>query len=106
MLTASTDGTTEQTGAGRGCVRLKTGVPVGCGGGAGLVAVGVPVPVAVGAAVDCFTVAVAVGKGIAVGSTVVRLQARGNKKARPRIILCNQGSRDMIKMMLLANRTA
>jgi hypothetical protein len=100
-----TDGTTEQIAAGMGCTRLKTGVAVGFGGGAGLVAVGVTVAVAVGVAVLCFTVAVVVGKGVAVGSTVVRLQASGNKKARPRIILCHQGSRDMIKMTLLANRT-
>ena len=55
-----------------------------------MVVVGVTVLVAVGVAVDCFTVAVAVGKGVAVGSTVVRLQARVNKNARPRISLCQK----------------
>jgi hypothetical protein len=105
ILAAATDGTTEQIAAGMGCTKLKTGVPVGLGGADVLVAVGVTVAVAVGVAVDCFKVAVAVGKGVAVGSTVVRLQASGNKKARPRMILCHQGSRDMVEVMLLANRT-
>ena len=80
-------------------------MPVAFGGGAGLVAVGVTVLVDVGVEVDCFTVAVAVGNGVAVGSTVVRLQASGNKKARPRIILCHQESRDMILQSLLENTT-
>ena len=89
-----TDGTIEQIAAGSGCTRLKTGVPVGFGGGAGLVAVGVTVLVAIGVDVDCLTVAV--GKGVAVGSTIVRLQASGNKNARPRMNLCQIGSFDMI----------
>ena len=66
-----------------------------------MVAVGVTVEVEVGVAVLILTVGLAVGKGVAVGSTVVRLQASGNSKARPRITLCHKGSRDILEYTLL-----
>ena len=68
---------------------------------AGLVAVGVTVAVLVGVAVSCLiTAGVEVGKGVLVGSTVVRLQASGSKKARPRKNLCHKGRCDMIRSSL------
>ena len=96
ILAASTIGTIEQTGAGSGCDRLKTAVATGRDVGAMRVAVGVSVLVAVGVEISCLMVAVAVGKGVVVGSTVVRLQASGNKNARPRMSLCQKGYRDMV----------
>ena len=77
------------------------GVPVFCGNGAGLVtvAVGVTVLVTVGVAVSNLTT-VDVGKGVVVGSTVVRLQASGNKKTRPKINFCHKVIRAMIIVTL------
>jgi hypothetical protein len=97
ILAASTEGTIEQIGAGSGCERLKTGVFIGrdVGAGADFVGVGAVVLVAVGVDVACLMLTVAVGMGVAVGSTVVRLQARGNKNARPRMNLCQNGCRDI-----------
>lgn len=74
---------------------------VGPGGGAGLVAVAVVVTVAVtvGVAV-CRVVGDALGISVGVGSTVVRLQASGSKKARPKINFRHRGIRDMMIITL------
>ena len=63
--------------------------------------VAVTVAVLVGVAVSCLiTAGVDVGNGVFVGSTVVKLQASGSKKARPSRSFCHKERWDMIRSAL------